>query len=119
MPQIPILTPDPSLFECTECGKCCTQHGQYSYVFVTIKDMKKMAVFLGLTFAAFKREFTRKTDWGRTLRFRKKACIFYAEPRCTIYEARPTQCATWPYWPENMKGGKFKSGLKRFCEGIK
>lgn len=31
------------------------------------------------------------------------ACIFLGEDnRCTIYEARPLQCRTYPYWPRMM-----------------
>jgi len=31
---------------------------------------------------------------------------------CSIYEARPTQCRTWPFWPENLR-------TKRHWETVK
>jgi Fe-S-cluster containining protein len=31
------------------------------------------------------------------------ACAFLDGARCTVYEARPTQCRTFPFWKENLR----------------
>ena len=31
-------------------------------------------------------------------------CIFWDKKAgCTVYPARPVQCQTWPFWPENVE----------------
>lgn len=46
-----------------------------------------------------------------------KDCIFLKDKRCTVYEGRPTQCRTWPFWPENMKARKWDD-IASFCPGV-
>ena len=38
--------------------------------------------------------------------------------RCGVYQARPTQCRTWPFWPENMNSKSWKENVLNFCPGI-
>lgn len=45
-------------------------------------------------------------------------CCFLINNKCTIYEARPLQCRTWPFWPENMKQTTWKKEIKPYCPGI-
>lgn len=45
-------------------------------------------------------------------------CIFLKNKKCTIYKARPTQCRTWPFWPENMNTKIWNSEVISFCPGI-
>ena len=43
--------------------------------------------------------------------------MFLDGARCSVYEARPTQCRTWPFWPENMTPRSWTS-IARFCPGV-
>ena len=45
-------------------------------------------------------------------------CIFYGEKGCTIYEARPTQCRTFPFWKANLKSRYRWKLIEEECEGI-
>jgi len=45
-------------------------------------------------------------------------CIFYGEKGCTIYEARPTQCRTFPFWQANLKSHYRWKIIEEECEGI-
>lgn len=38
--------------------------------------------------------------------------------RCTVHRERPTQCRTWPFWPENLKSPRTWRQAGRECEGI-
>lgn len=38
--------------------------------------------------------------------------------RCTVHRERPTQCRTWPFWPENLKSRRTWRQAGRNCEGI-
>ena len=33
---------------------------------------------------------------------KESKCIFLDKKKCSVYEARPIQCRTWPFWKENM-----------------
>ena len=44
--------------------------------------------------------------------------MFLRDNKCTAYEARPTQCRTWPFWPEVMSPKAWKKEVAQFCPGI-
>ena len=48
----------------------------------------------------------------------RAAAILNHPNLCTVYESRPTQCRTFPFWPEHVgtRGGWRK--LKSYCPGI-
>jgi hypothetical protein len=74
-----------------------------------------------LTPAAFRRRYrvhrvdgVPAIDPGDT-----EPCPFHDEAQgCTIYEARPTQCRTFPFWPEVVHRKGSWERAARDCEGI-
>ena len=48
----------------------------------------------------------------------KPDCMFLKNKGCTVYEARPNQCRTWPFWPELMNAKAWKSEVRTFCPGV-
>lgn len=46
------------------------------------------------------------------------ACRFLDGKRCSVYEGRPAQCRTWPFWPENMRAKAWDSEVIQFCPGV-
>lgn len=111
-------------FECTGSGKCCVSHGEYGFVFLNKSDIRRLEKFLGVP----KEEFAQQDDFDFT-RFSKakkkcwhlsnseKGCRFLNGKQCSVYEARPIQCRTWPYYPEHMNA-KAWSELSQFCPGV-
>ena len=45
-------------------------------------------------------------------------CLFLEGKQCGVYEGRPTQCRTWPFWPEVMNAKTWKKEVKAFCPGV-
>lgn len=91
-------------FQCTGCGDCCT--GSSGYVWVNQAEIDALAQRLGLSATEFERRYVREVGVRRTLKERKNFdCVFLdAETRkCTVYEDRPRQCRTWPFWNSNLK----------------
>ena len=44
-------------------------------------------------------------------------CVFLKDNKCSVYEGRPTQCRTWPFWPEVMKPKAWRRDVVEFCPG--
>ena len=89
-------------FTCTRCGHCCT--GEPGFVWVSDDDLIAIARQRGETLEEVKALYTRLAERGRTLREKGNGdCVFYNRTRgCTIYEVRPPQCRTWPFWESNV-----------------
>lgn len=105
-------------FECQGSGKCCTSRGQYGYVYVTLSDRRRFAKYLNLTVAGFTKQYCTKTDGYWHLNDPDRDCSFLKGKQCTVYEARPVQCRTWPFWPENMKAKVWRTDVESFCPGV-
>lgn len=106
-------------FECTECGACCTNRGDYAHVYASDDEVRALAKLRGMSLGRFRRQYTFTDEYGWTqLVFRGKSCVFLDGKRCTVYEARPTQCRTFPFWRELVKNGEWTDRARELCEGV-
>jgi len=91
-------------FECTACGDCCT--GAPGYVWVNRVEIAALAKRLGEAVDDFERKYVRKVGIRKSLvEFANGDCVFFdnGTRRCKVYEDRPRQCRTWPFWDSNIK----------------
>lgn len=105
-------------FECIDgCTKCCEIPGQ---VFVVEADIPAMAGLLSMTPEDFIEEKLCEIRQGLyTLDMPDdEPCIYLENGQCGIYEARPLQCRTFPFWPENMANIAEWEKVERLCPGI-
>ena len=105
-------------FQCQGDGKCCVTRGKYGYVYLSFNDRKRIAAHLGMHTDAFTTKFTRKVDGLYELRYTGRDCPFLNGRQCGIYPARPWQCRTWPFWPENMNDEVWEQEVTTWCPGI-
>jgi uncharacterized protein len=105
-------------FECTGCGECCKARGEYGYIYVSLAERRRMAEHLGLSTRAFTAKHCQKTDGLFHLKDPAKNCQFLDGARCTVYAARPGQCRSWPFWPENMNRKVWTLEVRRDCPGV-
>lgn len=112
-------------FECTQCGNCCT--GGPGYVAFTEDEGKAIAKVLGISHERFLKDYTKREGGGRSLKENKTHrgydCVFLDFDEqglaiCKVYQARPLQCRTFPWWPENLRSEANWKRLARGCEGI-
>jgi uncharacterized protein len=96
-------------FTCSKCGNCCS--GEPGFVQFTSAEGERMAARLGLDVATFYERHTREQDGAILLREKPSRegldCALLERDAngkgvCTVYADRPTQCKTWPFWPENL-----------------
>ena len=104
-------------FACQGSGRCCVSRGAYGYVYLTLEDRRRLSKTLGLTTRQFTRTHCVRTDGLFQLRDDGPECVFLEGSRCGVYEARPTQCRTWPFWPENMSPKRW-TAIAAFCPGV-
>jgi Fe-S-cluster containining protein len=90
-------------FECTQCGDCCT--GAPGFVWVNQDEINALATHLQLDVDEFERKYVRRVGVRRSLiEFSNGDCVFFDtdKRKCSVYEARPRQCKTWPFWDSNL-----------------
>ncbi len=105
-------------FECQGSGRCCVSRGKYGFVYLNLPDRKRMAKALGLSTAEFTRKHCDKSDGWVYLKGPAKDCQFLEGTRCGVYEGRPMQCRTWPFWPENMTPKGWSVEVASYCPGV-
>lgn len=105
-------------FKCTGCGQCCT--GFPGHVWVTMQEIQNMADVLKISSEEFLQKYVRKVGSKLSLKELPKTydCIFLKGKRCMVYEARPSQCKTFPWWDENLENKEAWEDAASRCEGI-
>lgn len=116
-------------FSCQEScgGQCCTMGWSQAgaFVFLTKQDQLKIQATYGISLLDFANlgEFTSTRfamystrQWF--LKGKDDHCYFFENGKCKIYGARPVQCQTFPYWPENIVEGKWVDKVRSSCPGI-
>jgi Fe-S-cluster containining protein len=98
------------------CINCCNQEGR---VYLTEEDLVRAAKFVGMTPKAFEKKYVYRTRNEMRLRKPpKKQCSFLLEHGCSIHPAKPTQCRTFPFWPELVESKAAWKWVGSYCPGI-
>lgn len=109
-------------FTCTQCGNCCG--GAPGYVWVQQDEIDKIAANLNLDVETFTKQHVRRVGWRRSLLEKPDGdCEFLrrgpdGKAQCSIYEVRPVQCRTWPFWKSNLSSPRDWERASRGCPGI-
>jgi Fe-S-cluster containining protein len=105
-------------FKCTACGDCCT--GAPGYVWVNQAEIDAIAGRLGMEVAAFEKKYVRKIGVRRSLvEYKNGDCVFFDNKsrKCQVYEQRPRQCRTWPFWNSNLRSPETWAETCEVCPG--
>jgi len=113
-------------FRCTMCGNCCT--GSPGTVMLDARERAALANHLGVSEQAFVEQYTKPIDGGISLAERLTAfgwdCVFLDRATvpgraiCGVYEARPQQCRTWPFWKRNLTDERAWDRASATCPGM-
>lgn len=106
-------------FTCTQCGNCCT--GAPGYVWINDGEILALAKRLGLDEATFRRKYTRAVG-KRGISLTEKPnndCVFFTKGKgCSVYEDRPKQCRTWPFWQPLLAKRSDWDAASEGCPGM-
>lgn len=105
-------------FQCTACGDCCT--GAPGYVWVNQAEIVALAERLGMEVGAFEKKFVRQVGVRRSLvEYKNGDCVFFDNKtrKCKVYEQRPRQCRTWPFWNSNLRSPETWAETCEVCPG--
>ena len=109
----------PYAFEPSACdtcaGNCCI--GESGYIWITEKEINVLAMHLNITQEELRIKYLNKISYKHSIKEVKLsednfACVFFnlEKRQCSIYEARPRQCRTFPFWEY------FKKNIKEVYE---
>jgi Fe-S-cluster containining protein len=121
-------------FECSRCGRCCAGPEE-GFVWISEPEIEALTKHLKMPIEHFRRVYLRREGRRYTIveNARTKDCIFLRRdpstssgpspstgsgPRCSIYDLRPSQCRTWPFWPSNLRDPDCWSTAAQRCRGI-
>lgn len=107
------------LFSCTECGNCCSDPD--GEVDLNDHEAHSIAEALKISFESLLQKYVnRDAESGKlTLRsYSNGDCIFLQDDKCMVYQARPLQCRTFPFWPEVMKSAYRWQSTAESCPGM-
>jgi len=90
--------------KCNECeGNCCI--GESGFIWITPEEMKYLSVLLEISIDELKEKYLNKINYKFSIKEKKLgannyACHFFDTKlkQCSVYEARPKQCRTFPFW---------------------
>lgn len=100
---------DPSV--CDQCdGNCCI--GESGYIWISQNEIEILALHLGMPKQQVIDKYLFKVGYKYSIKEIKLdtnnyICCFFDlnKKQCSIYEARPSQCRTFPFW-EHFKRSK-------------
>ena len=106
-------------FKCTRCSACCRIDP--GYVFLSLDDLRDIADFFNVSKRDVFKQHCREVDISgfKRISLREKSnydCIFWKKAGCTIYEARPLQCKSFPFWSSNLVSKQTWENMS--CPGI-
>ena len=112
-------------FSCKRCSSCCRHES--GFVYLSENDLSRLAHAFKMEYTAFIQTWCRWTAFDRDgerryerLALKEKSnfdCIFW-NAGCTVYQARPLQCRTFPFWDSVVCSQEAWETAALGCPGI-
>ncbi|GHV84977.1 zinc/iron-chelating domain-containing protein [Spirochaetia bacterium] len=109
-------------FSCTRCSDCCRHEA--GFVFLSQADLRLLAEGLQKEYTEIMESYCRwvptlvpALGGSEQLSLKEKSnfdCIFWQDG-CTVYQSRPLQCRTFPFWESVLCSPHIWEGLS--CPG--
>jgi Fe-S-cluster containining protein len=107
-------------FSCTQCGACCK--AKSGHLFLTALDLRRLAEHLELSDDEFFLQYCEVVELDLAARISLVAeddgsCVFLGRQGCEVYEQRPLQCRTYPFWSTNLLDREAWQSTCEACAG--
>jgi Fe-S-cluster containining protein len=112
-------------FSCRRCSSCCRHES--GFVYLSENDLSRLANDLKMEYTSFIKTWCRWVPFARGRErgagrrsLREKSnfdCIFWKDG-CTVYDARPLQCRTFPFWDTVVSSPESWEAAGLSCPGI-
>lgn len=107
---------------CYSCrGNCCV--GKSGYIWIKQDEINILAQYLKISLDKLKKDYLKRVGPKYSIKELKLdkdtfSCLFFDlnEKKCSIYEIRPLQCRTFPFWDYYKNNEK---EVYEECPGIK
>ena len=108
-------------FTCRRCGACCRYDP--GFVFLSKNDIRRLCEMLSLDEREFVQRYCRSVTMEGKERLSLKEernydCIFWKDGGCMVYEARPFQCRSFPFWSNILKKRESWEAHREGCPGM-
>ena len=108
-------------FSCKRCSSCCRYDS--GFVFLSQKDVNKLSSALKIDVNDVINVYCRwvtDINGDEVLSLKEKSnndCILW-DSGCTVYDSRPIQCVTFPFWKSIIASKKCWETASGGCPGI-
>lgn len=105
-------------FKCTQCGDCCS--GAPGYVWLNNEELAALAKRMSMDEETFEANYVMQVGIRKSLKeFANGDCVLLDREKrvCTVYEDRPRQCRTWPFWDSNLRSPETWAETCEACPG--
>ena len=110
-------------FACQQCGRCCSGPDE-GVIWILKPEIDMLADFLGQSVKDIRKKHLRTFGFRCSIKEnpQTKDCIFLVtmdgSRSCAIYNVRPMQCRSWPFWPSNLQSpGDWNTAAQK-CPGV-
>ncbi len=108
-------------FDCMQCSYCCRH--EPGLVYIGTRDLASLVRWSNLSAKSVVALYCRWVPYSggnEALCLREKTnydCILWSTG-CTAYDARPIQCATFPFWTHTLQSEAAWNACSKDCPGI-
>lgn len=108
-------------FDCIQCSACCS--GSPGLVRLSREDLARLAKGFSMDPETFVSRYCRWLELGSGPELCLKECenydcVFLQKGACSVYQLRPTQCRTYPFWDEIVESKVTWNREAACCPGI-
>ena len=108
-------------FSCSRCSCCCRFDS--GYVWLTRSDLDVLARRLRVSPREFVDRYCRFVRIGSMDQLslteqNNYDCVFWRDGGCEVYDSRPVQCRSYPFWRPHLGTPGDWAALEKSCPGV-
>jgi hypothetical protein len=103
-------------FSCQQCGDCCV--GEHGTIYVSRPEIEAIAASRHISVDDFTARYLYPYNDSFSIKEDAKGRCLFFENGCAIYDIRPRQCRTFPFWFSTLRSEAVWRRVGRQCPGI-